>query len=1042
MNFGGFSVKKKYVILSLMIAIIIFGIYSRVTMNTQLSPDTNAPMVTVMAIYPGASALDVSSEVSEPIEKALAKLEGVTDIKATSQDNLSIIRLTFDYSTDVDEAAIAIQNTLSRIKESLPLDLKEPQVLKFSTSDMPIMTIGIKSDSLNMTALRNIIDEQIIDDIQLIEGVASVDIIGGYSLEVSVDLDENRMKAYNLTAQQVATTISSDYLKSPGGTIKYEDKNLLIRVESGDFTIEYLKQMNIPLQDGNLIKLEDIAQIELTTGEKESIYRLDGKEMLALYITKKADVNTIDVINRVNEKIVDLNKNFPYLDLNIAFDDSVFTNQMVTNMMSSVFIAIFLTMVVIVLFIENISRSLVIAISMPMVFLSTLGLMKLFGMSLDLVTLSALILSIGFVVDGAIVVVENISSHRNLGKSIKQAAIDGTNEIAMPSIAGVTTTLIVLIPLLFIEGFVGEMFRPLSMTLIFAISSSLVVALLMIPLLSVILEPLKLIKIESQLKRITVPFNKMMNNVLEGYIKILRIAFENKKKTYILLIILFGFSSLFLKSNGMEMLPKFDSGVSYVTVEMMPGTPIEETEKTMESIEKYLSNEKDVLTYDTRIGYEEGNNLMGDFGIMSTDQGLITMTLSSRKERSESIWDFQESLRLHIDTLPGINRYVVKEKGGTAVTSAAAPISVKISGDDLDVLYHLANELEEKISSVPGVINLYKSYNDDYKQMTVKLDNSKIKNLGLTSQSISQQIYVSLEGINATTMTFDSGPTFDIQVHDSISDNFSLEDLMALELMTPYGVKVLLQDIASVQIEPRANLVESENMTYTVQILGYIQDRSFSHVVSDIENMIGSISLPKGYLMAFTGEQEALTESMGDMLFLISLSIIFVYLLLVPQFKSFIHPITIMISIPLVLIGVAPALGLSGKILSMPVLLGMILLAGTVVNNAILLVDAIIENRKKGMEINEAIEKSIRSRFRPIMMTAISDIVGMMPLAMQLALGSERFSPLAITVIGGITAATVLTIIVIPLLYTSLDSLFIKKENIVIKNDYEGIKIS
>jgi len=225
-SFGRFSVEKKYVILSLMIAIIIFGVYSGATMNTQLSPDTNAPMATVMAVYPGASALDVSSEVAKPMEKAFAKLEGVTDIKSTSQDNLVIIRLTFDYSTDVDEAAIAIQNALSRIKETLPVDLKEPQVLKFSTSDMPIMTIGIKSDSLNMTSLRNIIDEQIVTDIQLIEGVAAVDIVGGYLLEVSIDLDDNRMKAYNLTTQQVASTISSDYLKSPCGTINYEDKNL------------------------------------------------------------------------------------------------------------------------------------------------------------------------------------------------------------------------------------------------------------------------------------------------------------------------------------------------------------------------------------------------------------------------------------------------------------------------------------------------------------------------------------------------------------------------------------------------------------------------------------------------------------------------------------------------------------------------------------------------------------------------------------------------------------------------------------------------
>jgi len=435
MDFGKFSIDKKYVILSLAIAIVIFGLYGRVTMNTQLSPDTNAPTATVMSVYPGASAMDVSTDVSEPMEDAFAKLEGITNIKITNQDNISTIRLTFDYSTDIDQAAIDIQNTVSRIKESLPDNLNEPQVMKFSTSDQPIITLGLKSDSLSMADLRNVTEEKLVYELQLIEGIASVDIFGGYSREIKINLDEDKMKAYNLNLEQILGTIQKSNIKSPSGEINYNSKDMLLRIEESYVNIDEIEKTKISLADGNTMYLRDIAEVSIGIEDKESAYRLKGEESLALLITKKADFNTVKVVDEIKDNLSRIESDYPFVDISIASDDSIFTNQMVDNMTSSVVIAILLTMAVILLFIGNISQSLVVSISMPMVFLSTLGLMRAFGMSLDLVTLSALILSIGFVVDAAIVVVENISKHRGLGKSIDLAVTDGTQEVALPSIA-------------------------------------------------------------------------------------------------------------------------------------------------------------------------------------------------------------------------------------------------------------------------------------------------------------------------------------------------------------------------------------------------------------------------------------------------------------------------------------------------------------------------------------------------------------------------------------------------------------------------------
>jgi multidrug efflux pump subunit AcrB len=1020
MNFGKFSIEKKYVILSLAIAIIIFGLYGRATMNTQLSPDTNAPTATVMSVYPGASAMDVSTDVSEPMEDAFAKLEGITDIKITNQDNISTIRLTFDYSTDIDQAAIDIQNTMSRIKESLPDNLNEPQVMKFSSSDQPIMTIGLKSNSLSMSDLRSVTEEKLVYELQLIEGIASVDIFGGYSREVKIDLDEDKMNAYNLNLEQIIGTIQKSNIKSPSGEINYNSKDMLLRIEESYANLDEIENTKITLADGNTLYLRDVGDVSIGIEDKESAYRLKGEESLALLITKKADFNTVNVVDEIKDNLSRIESDYPFVDINIASDDSIFTNQMVDNMTSSVVLAIVFTIAVILLFIGNISQSLVVSISMPMVFLSTLGLMRAFGMSLDLVTLSALILSIGFVVDAAIVVVENISKHRGMGKSIDLAVVDGTQEVALPSIAGATTTLIVLVPLLFVQGFVGEMFRPLSTTLIFAISSSLIIALLLIPLLTKLLEPLKMKRFEKGLNKFSDPFNKSMDKLMNWYLKLSKTVLSNKLVTFILIVVLLGGSGMFIKNNGMEMLPKFDSGISFATIEMKAGTTIEDTSKTISKIENYLAKEPEVVTFDTRIGYEEGSTQMGDFGIMGTDQGMLTIELTSRKERSESIWEFQERLRTYIKKLPDINRFVVKEKGGTAVTSASAPISLKISGENLNVLYNLADTIQEEIETVEGTTNLYRSYNDTYSQMSINLDKDRLKELGLTSADVSKQLYMKVEGGDAGSITLEN-TSVDIDVSYDTS-NITEDELMNKTIISPLGVSVPLKDIGRVEVETRSNIIERENMEYSVNILGYTEDRAFSHVVSDIQEKVDEIPLPQGYNVEFTGEQEALTDSMGDMIFLLSLAVIFVYLLLVPQFKSFLHPLTIMMAIPLVVIGVAPALGLTGKFMSMPVLLGLILLAGTVVNNSILLVDSINGERTKGASINAAVEEGIRSRFRPIMMTALSDVVGMMPLALQLALGSERFSPLAITVIGGILGGTFLTIIVIPLIYASFET--------------------
>ncbi len=1020
MNIGQISVKGKYFVLSLSIAIAIFGLFAAFTLKTQLSPDTSAPAVTVLTQYPGASAQDVTADVVEPMEDVFGTLDGVSEIKATAQDNIATIRLEFTYGSSVDQASIDVQNALSRIREQLPDTIKEPQVLKFSTSDKPVVTVSLKSNTTDLCEVRQIAEDRIGFELQLVDGVASVNYFGGNRSEIQVVLDRNRMEAYGLSYDQVNQTLVQNNVKAPGGKVVNRDKEIIVRVDAALEDLSDLETLRFNLSDGTMVYLKDVAEVSLSSEELESTYHYNGEDAIAIMVTKKSDANTVDVVESIKSKLDILRDTYPYIQFELAQDDSIFTNQMIENMRSSVALAILFTMVIILLFITNISQSMVISISMPLVFLTTLALMKMADMKLDMVTLSALILSIGFVVDGAIVVVENIMHHFQEGsKSISDAAVDGTNEIALPSIAGATTTLIVLFPLLFIEGFVGEMFRPLSMTLIFAITASIAIALIIIPLFTVILSRFKFSKAEKMVSRVSMPFNQWMDRVLNVYIGLLRKSLRHKWKLVGIVGILLISSLAFILINGIEMLPKFDGGTTFVSIEMEQGSQLEKTKGVIEEIQAYLDEQENVLNYDAQIGYEKESTMLSDFGVMGENQALITVNLSPRNSRKESIWTFQEKLRKRIALIPDVERYVVKEKGGTATSSSTAPIDVIIKGDNQEILHKIAVSLEEAIRKVEGTTNVYMSFNMDNQELTVVPNLEKLQNLGLTSAALAQQIYRSVEGVSDTEMDIQDTDALDILLIYDEKYRSTDSDLMDLSITAPSGVRVPLRSLASVEMNKRSNMVTKENLEYTIDILGYTDDRAYSHVTGDINEILRAWLLPSGYSAALTGESADMGESMQDMLFLLGLAVIFVYLVLVPQFNSFIHPITIMASIPLVIIGIAPALAISGKYVSMPVLLGFILLAGTVVNNAILVIDYALKKQEEGLGAEAAVIEAVKSRYRPIMMTAFSDVVGMMPLALQLALGSERFSPLAITVIGGILSATFLTMIVIPVLFVT-----------------------
>lgn len=1025
MNSASFAIRHRYTIFALLLAVFFFGLFARGTIKTELFPDTAPPIVNVMTPYPGASAETVARDVSEVLEDEFATVAGVRRIKSSSQDGLSVVTVEFHYGTNQDLAAVDVQNTIDRIRDKLPQTIRDPQVLKFSTSSKPIITVGITSDKVPLAEIRTVAEDKLAKEVQLLDGVAAVDVFGGYQRSVNVRLDKSRLAACHVSPDEVLAALQQQNIDAPGGKIIRGPEELGVVISASYSDLGAVENTLIKNVNGKAVYVRDVASVEDGTSERRSEFHLGGKRAIALKVIKRDDANTVEVANRVKNLVTQLEQLYPQLEFTVADDDSIFTQLVMDNMTGSVGMALAFTAIIVLLFIVKVTDTFVVAFSMPFSLLATMACMKLFGITMNLITMSAVILSIGFIVDNSIVVLENINRHETeLGKPIVQAAIDGTGEVMLDVLAGTSTTVVVLIPFMFLEGFVGRVFGPLAATLSISLAASYVVAVVVVPLMAVLLHGKRIVAVEKLFTILANPFLRFMDWLRSGYLMLLGRVLRRRALVLLLLVAILVGSGRLLISRGMEVLPKMDNGTFTIYLETTPGSSLEKTSSIAAAVEEILLAEPEVVSFNTSIGYELGARYLGGRGAMGVNQAELTVNLTTRKERAEDIWSIMERLRAQIARIPGVETFVVKEVGGTAIATTAAPIDIQIRGSDAAILNYLADKVLDRVHKVPGVVNLYKGWEPNTPSVNLSVDRVRAAELGLTPAAIGQQVFTAFEGKTATSLNTGNGSSAtDILVRYDSPYRDSLAGLLDASIVSPRGVRLPLRAVASAQVVRRPLVLTREDFSLTNDIYGFTLGRPLSHVVNDIRQELESLNLPAGYEVALKGEQQDLLDSRRDMMAVLVVGMVAVYLLLLAQLRSFANPLVIMTSIPLVLIGVAAALIFAGKAISMPVLLGLILLVGTVVNNAIILLDQIVRGREAGKSREEAIRDAVSVRFRPIMMTAISDVAGMIPLAFELSLGSERFSPLAVTVIGGILTATFLTLIVIPTIYSLVDDL-------------------
>ncbi|MCK5795566.1 MAG: efflux RND transporter permease subunit [Deltaproteobacteria bacterium] len=1010
---------NRHAVWALALAAAVFGTLAYLRMPMQLFPDTAPPLVNVITIYPGVAASDVAEDLSRPMEEAFASLEGIVKIRSSSQDNLSIISLEFQYDRNADLAAVDVQNTIARIRGSLPTTIREPQVLKFSTNDRPIITVGAAGKDL--VEARRAAEDILAPRFQRIKGVAGVDVFGGAIRAVHVEIDPRKVEAYHIPLPRILQALRAQNTAAPAGRLRSEITQTSYRVEARATDLRALKKIPLFAPGGARLRLSDIATVREGSLDDDARFSIDGSRAIALQVFKTDQANTVKVVRAVQKEVRLLQKEYPALKLTVGEESATFTETSISNLLGNIWQALLLAAIVIFLFIGRVRTSMVAVVSMPLSYGVTFGLMKITDTEFNMVTLSAVILAVGMVVDASVVVLENISRKRDIdGLSAHEAAVAGTEEVRLPVLAGVATTVVVLIPLLFTSGFVGKTFAPLAMTLLFAFSGSLLVALVLVPVLSLWTGGTTWADRVGIL--IVRPFTWLMGGVLAFYLAVLRGALRHRLITLIVAMGLLAGGLNLIRSQGMEMLPKMDSGSFFISLETPSGTSLERTQKVVRQIEAIVRKEPAVTKVQSQVGFEEGMRSFASSGAQGPTQGFITVTLTPRTIRKDTIWQIEDRVRQKMAKVPGIRSHTVRELGSTAKATTSAPIVVRISGADPLVLDRLGNEAVRRLAQVKSVVQPVRNWRIDAKRVRVRVDTLRAGPLNLTPASVAMQMQLGSVGVAAGDFYGRQKSPIPVWVRYRRLQHPRADQLLDYPVLTPSGT-LPLRAVARLEQTTDRALVTREDQTPTLEVSAFVEGRALNFVIADVQKAMKGLTIPHGYDLRLTGEKSDLAEAKGELGAALIVSLIAVYLLLVAQLRSFVHPLTIMMAVPLSLVGVGFALRIAGQSASMPVMVGLILLVGTVVNNAIILLDFIRRQRDEGMARHEAILGSVETRFRPIMMTSLSTIMGMIPLAAEWALGAERFSPLATTVIGGMSAATFLSLVVIPVIYSLFDDL-------------------
>jgi len=1028
MNIIQTSLKNPYIVIALSILVIVIGLVSFFKTPVDLFPDTSPPQVLIITIEPGASAEDVSDKITEVIEKEIDTISGLKRIRATSRDEVSSVVAEFLYSKDINEAVTDVVNAMQRIKAELPQDILPSQIYKITDATHATMTLALspeKDSTKTLSAIRLLAENDIKDQLLRIPEVGDVDVFGGYLPEVKILVDRDKLKGYGLSLIDVISAVSKRNVTIPGGYIYSKKKEFLLRTTSEFKNLDEIKALPVKKDKGGYILLKDVARVTQGVKEKRSLYHGNGHPAIAVNILRPEKGHTLETIKAVKKYLPILEADYPDIDFKITNDQEPIIDINLKGMRSSLIQAIILTVLIIFVFLADKRTAAIISISIPMSFLFSLVVLKFSPYTMNMVTLSGLIIAVGMVVDASIVVLENIYRHFQQDKTLNgtQASLLGAKEVALANTAGALTTIIVLIPVMFTGGYPQKVLRQLSIMIGATIFASLIASLTIVPLIaSKILTRQTREKnfIEKLVSRVDV----WVKRLSEFYISTLKVALKYKGRTLLMVLFIFILTiKIVVPLLVGELMPPMDTGIVKITLDMPASFNINKVERILSEAEKIIKKTPGFVSLSSVIGSEPGEISFGQGGA-TVQSAFLTINLVTRDKRRKTIWQIEDKWRNELKRIEGIRSFTVVEYGATPISTTKAPFDLILKGKDPKVLDMMANKALLNLKGTKGLVDIRRSWYMDKPELKIIPDATLCRYYGVDTEDVARYIKFAVKGAPASLMRLEDFLDIPIRVEYDEKDLDSPLKIDSIYIPTRFG-QIPLRGLVKIREGTIQPFITREDLSSTIDITGVNRIYTIAQAAETAGMRLKrkGVILPRGYATRMSGTPENMLDAKNRLKKALFFGVILLYILILPLYKSFSHPIVIMAAIPLAAIGAFWGLLIFDKPMCMPALMGMILLAGTVINNSILLLDFILAARKGGLSREEAIIQSVRIRTRPILMTASSTVIGLTPLIFGMAVGLERLSPLGIVAASGLILGTFLTMIIIPVIYASIDDL-------------------
>ncbi|MCF7911474.1 MAG: efflux RND transporter permease subunit [Candidatus Cloacimonetes bacterium] len=1001
--------------------VVILGLVAFSRLPIDLMPEITNPTLSISTNYSNVGPREIEDQITRPIEEAIAAVQGVVEITSTSSEGRSNVRLSFKWGTDLDVAANDLRDRIDRILSRLPEEVERPSIRKFDLSAFPVLVLGVSSDMRSID-LRQLVEDQLKYRLERIPGVASVDIRGGLSREIHIFPSAGKLDAYSLSIDNVISALKNENRNIPAGIYPQNEHDILLRTQGEFSSLQEIRNTVIATRNNQPILVSDIAEVEDSHEEITSINRINLEPGLRLSISKQSGANTVKIADAVNAELAKIRQDYSNIQIIPLIDSSKYIKNSINNMSYTILIGGLLAIIILFLFLRNVTSTAIITTAIPVSIIAAFGLLYFNGLTLNIMTFGGLALGIGMLMDSSIVVLENIFRHTEQGYSSKESALLGTDEVWSAIVASVLTTIVVFLPVVFVRGMSGIMFQQMAIVVSFSLLCSLIVSLTLVPMLSSQFLKTKAARADTWQEKLFRRSESIFIAVENRYGNILRWALVHRRTVIVGSLTLFAMAFILVRYIGVELMPETDEGEVRVSVEAALGTKLAVMDTLTAEIEGIIKdNVPEMVSLLSRIG---GSGWRGSGGNSSSIQVMLT----GKGERKRSSRQIADKLRADLQNIPGA-KITTRPAGGLWILrmgSSDDNISLEVRGHDLEIANKLAIEVEKIIKSVPGITDTRISREEGMPEQVIRVDRQKAADLGLSVSDIGETLQTAVSGSQVSYFR-EAGKQYRIMIRLPEEDRSSLDKILDLKVLNNRSEPVILRNVVNTEEQEGPKLLERKDQERVIYVTANFTDRDMGSVIADIREKLPEVPVPKDFSIMLGGDYEEQQKSFRELIFGFILAVVLVYLVMAGQFESFRDPFVILFSIPMALVGIVITMLLTKTVFSIQALIGCIMLAGIVVNNAILLVDYTNRlRRKKGMQLFDAIVASGSRRLRPILMTTFTTSLGLLPLSLGLGEGGETQAPMARVVIGGLLSSTFITLVLVPVIY----SIFEKKKRI------------